>query len=58
METLWSHSDVAIKAISENRNNQMGKYLEAVRKELDFALETELPETNGLAALTAPYTGG
>lgn len=57
METLWSHSDVAIKAISENRNNQMGKYLEAVRKELDYALEVELPQTNGITTAAAPLRG-
>lgn len=48
MNTLWSHSEVPIKAISENRNDQMGKYLEAVRKEFDYALEMEIPEAAGM----------
>lgn len=48
MNTLWSHSEVPIKAISENRNDQMGKYLEAVRKELDYALEMEIPDAKGM----------
>lgn len=48
METLWSHSEVPIKAISENRNDQMGKYVKAMMNELDYALEMELPEANGL----------
>ncbi|KAI0196452.1 cytochrome P450 [Astrocystis sublimbata] len=44
MHSLWSHSEVSIKAISENRNGQMGKYLEAIRKELDYAYEIEMPK--------------
>ncbi|EEA27060.1 conserved hypothetical protein [Talaromyces marneffei ATCC 18224] len=45
MNTLWSHSEVPIKAISENRNDQMGKHLEAVIKQLDDALEMEVPDS-------------
>ncbi|KAI0418906.1 cytochrome P450 [Xylaria grammica] len=44
MHTLWSHSEWPIKAISENRNGQMTKYLEAIRKELDYAYEVEMPQ--------------
>ncbi|KAJ8130147.1 hypothetical protein O1611_g3484 [Lasiodiplodia mahajangana] len=46
MHTLWSHSDWSIKAISENKNGQMGKYLEAIRKELDYAYEVEMPQVD------------
>jgi hypothetical protein len=53
MNTLWSHSEVPIKAISENRNDQMGKYLEAVRKELDYALEMEVPAAEGRPKILA-----
>ncbi|KAI0401916.1 cytochrome P450 [Xylaria palmicola] len=44
MHTLWAHSEWPIKAISENRNGQMAKYLEAIRKELDYAYEVEMPK--------------
>lgn len=36
-----------IKAISENRNGQQGKYMEAMRKELDHAMEVEMPKADG-----------
>lgn len=36
-----------IKAISENRNGQQGKYMEAMRKELDYAMEVEMPKADG-----------
>ncbi|KUL83805.1 hypothetical protein ZTR_06647 [Talaromyces verruculosus] len=46
MKTMWSHSELPIKAISENRNGQQGKYLEAMRKELDYAMEVEVPKVD------------
>lgn len=46
MNTMWSHSEMPIKAISENRNGQQGKYLEAMRKEFDYAMEVEMPEAD------------
>ncbi|GAW26838.1 putative cytochrome P450 [Rosellinia necatrix] len=46
MHTLWSHSEWSIRAISENRNGQMGKYLEAIRKELDYAYKAEMPQVD------------
>ncbi|TRX91613.1 hypothetical protein FHL15_007395 [Xylaria flabelliformis] len=44
MRTLWSHSEWAIKAISENKNGQLGKYLEVMRKEFDHAWKIEMPQ--------------
>ncbi|KAK8007934.1 hypothetical protein PG989_001924 [Apiospora arundinis] len=46
MQTMWSHSEMPIKAISENRNGQQGIYLEAMRKEFDFAMDVEMPEAD------------
>lgn len=36
-----------IKAISENRNGQQSKYLEAMRKEFNYAMEVEMPRADG-----------
>jgi len=47
-----------IKAISENRNGQQGKYLEAMRKEFDYAMEVEMPNVDGrysLAQISATH---
>ncbi|KAI3318950.1 cytochrome P450 [Xylariaceae sp. AK1471] len=46
MHTLWSHSEWPIKAISENRNGQLGKYLECIRKEFDYAYQVEMPQVD------------
>ncbi|KAI0458270.1 cytochrome P450 [Xylaria acuta] len=46
MHTLWAHSEWPVKAISENRNGQMGKYLEAIRRELDYAYQAEMPQVD------------
>lgn len=47
MNTMWSHSDTAIKAISENRGGQQGRYLEVMRKEMEYAMEMEIPSLDG-----------
>ncbi|PNP47762.1 hypothetical protein THARTR1_10447 [Trichoderma harzianum] len=46
MKTLWSHSEIPIKAISENRGGQQGRYLEVMRKEFEYALEAEMPKVH------------
>lgn len=51
MKTLWSHSEIPIKAISENRGGQQGRYLEVMRKEFEYALEVEMPKVHGTVAL-------
>lgn len=48
---MWSHSEIPIKAISENRGGQQGRYLEVMRKEFEYALEVEMPNVPGKAAL-------
>jgi hypothetical protein len=53
MHTLWSHSEWPIKAISENRNGQLGKYLECIRKEFDYAYPVEMPQVDGKCGLGA-----
>ncbi|KAI0866439.1 cytochrome P450 [Xylaria cubensis] len=46
MNTLWSHSEWPIKAISENKNGQFTKYIESIRKELDYAWKVEMPQVD------------
>lgn len=47
MKNMWSHIDLPIKAISENRHGQQGKYLEAMRREFEYAMEVEMPKVDG-----------
>jgi hypothetical protein len=56
---MWSHSEWPIKAISENKNGQLVKYLESVRKEFDNAYKVEMPDVDGkfdLSAATRYFT--
>lgn len=46
MHNLWAHSDWSIKAISENKGGQLDSYLEAIRKELDYAYDIEMPRVS------------
>lgn len=54
MNTMWSHSELPIKAISENRNGKQGDYLEVMRRELDFAMDVEMPQADGKHRLARP----
>jgi hypothetical protein len=47
MNTMWSHSDMPIKAISENRHGKQAEYLDAMRREFDYAMEVEMPKADG-----------
>nr|A0A1B4XBJ9.1 RecName: Full=Cytochrome P450 monooxygenase sdnB; AltName: Full=Sordarin/hypoxysordarin biosynthesis cluster protein B [Sordaria araneosa]BAV32146.1 cytochrome P450 monooxygenase [Sordaria araneosa] len=51
MKNLWSHIDLPIKVISENRHGQQGKYLEAMRKEFEHAMEVEMPQVDDWTAV-------
>jgi hypothetical protein len=53
MKTMWSHSELPVRAIADNRNGQLSRYLESVRKELDYACEVEVPQTDGNSDLCA-----
>ncbi|KAI0124116.1 hypothetical protein BJ170DRAFT_686485 [Xylariales sp. AK1849] len=44
MNTMWNHSDLPIRAIADNRNGQLTRYLESMRKKFDHAYKTELPQ--------------
>jgi hypothetical protein len=47
MKTLWSHSELTQRAISDNRKGQLSRYLECIREELEYAFEAELPQVDG-----------
>ncbi|PVH92541.1 putative cytochrome P450 [Periconia macrospinosa] len=46
MNTMWSHSDMPIKAISENRHGKQAEYLDAMRREFEYAMEVEMPKAD------------
>ncbi|KAH6645042.1 cytochrome P450 [Truncatella angustata] len=46
MKTMWSHSELPIRAIGDNRNGRLARYLESMRKEFDYAYEVEMPQVD------------